>query len=404
MILFPVLILELSMMPLFYRNHWRKVRYYMQDSVIDVIELILEEKRYNDEILHVKSKLHEGKFTKNNAYSKRLNRYLNDDLYSFEKALKNRLQNMACKATADGKRVKVEIEIDKNRYLEINFLGKKIKSVTTYIFTFASLVSAILLVTISTIFLKNQVRSIKKIIQNAEKIGSGIEVKDMKISGADEIRSAGSAILSMKTRMENTIKKRTEMLTYISHDLRTPLTRMKLLLESSTGSRKELIKEVDEMGTLIRNYLDFAKDEGNERPDYCTIAPLLKNIIKKYSTRSIKLNIKNDKVTLLRRGAINRALSNIIDNAVKFSNKCVYITLYSIRKKIIIEVEDDGKGIEKEMQDQVFEPFSKTNHSSGYGLGLAIARNIITIERGELLLSKSKYGGLKAKVILEERI
>ena len=154
MILFPVLILELSMMPLFYRNHWRKVRYYMQDSVIDVIELILSEKRYNNEILHVKSKLHEGKFTKNDAYSKRLNRYLNDDLYSFEKALKNRLQNMACKATADGKRVKVEIEIDKNRYLEINFLGKKIKSVTTYIFTFASLVSAILLVTISTIFLK----------------------------------------------------------------------------------------------------------------------------------------------------------------------------------------------------------------------------------------------------------
>ena len=178
----------------------------------------------------------------------------------------------------------------------------------------------------------------------------------MRISGADEIRSASSAILSMKTRMENTIKKRTEMLTYISHDLRTPLTRMKLLLESSTGSRKELIKEVDEMGTLIRNYLDFAKDEGNERPDYCTIAPLLKNIIKKYSTRSIKLNIKNDKVTLLRRGAINRALSNIIDNAVKFSNKCIYITLYSIRKKIIIEVEDDGQGIEKEMQDQVFEP------------------------------------------------
>jgi two-component system osmolarity sensor histidine kinase EnvZ len=266
---------------------------------------------------------------------------------------------------------------------------------------------SIVLIIIALIFLKNQTKPLVKLAKAAERFGKGDYVNDFRASGSQEIRKASFEFDRMAKRINRHLNQRAEMLSGISHDLRTPLTRLKLQLAMLKQKEiaEKMSKDIDEMEKMLNDYLQFAKTQAQES----TSTINLNNLI-----NSIKNDFKNDNISYEDGGilvelkgrpiALKRSFENIIQNGLKYGNK-VYIEVQKRNKRVLVFIDDDGPGIPDDQYKNVFKPFfrldkSRSLNQSGVGLGLAIVEDVINSHGGNIQLGQSKYNGLQVKISL----
>lgn len=285
---------------------------------------------------------------------------------------------------------------------------KRVESPTTTLFLIWMMTASILFLCIATLFLRNQIRPIAKLAKAADNFGRGVDTPDFRPSGASEVRMASKAFIVMRERIKRQIRTRTDMLSGISHDLRTPLTRMKLQLAMlpNQEAAKELSDDVEQMEHMIAEYLDFARGEGGEEISKIYLNDLLNDIMTDYQRANAAIDFMagEDVVLEIKITAFRRMLSNIIDNALRYGKRC-HISSVRDETHAYIIVDDEGAGIPKAEYEQVFRPFSRLdvsrNHKTGgVGLGLTIARDIVVAHGGNIELSESPKKGLRVLITL----
>ncbi len=270
--------------------------------------------------------------------------------------------------------------------------------------------SALILLAIAILFLRNQVRPIERLARAAESFGKGRPVPDFKPYGATEVRRAAQAFLTMRERIERHVGQRTEMLAGVSHDLKTPLTRMKLALAMMGADKDvaELRGDIAEMERMLDEYLAFARGEGGEESENTDLGELVRDTAqaaaKARPSREVDVTGPEHLMLSVKRAALRRCITNLVDNALKHGRK-VKVALSRDDRFAEIAVEDDGPGIPEARREEAFRPFHRLDQgrnlqSGGSGLGLAIARDIARAHGGDIVLNKSAMGGLKAAIRL----
>ena len=291
-----------------------------------------------------------------------------------------------------------------NGYFEFFIPKDRVSSTSARMFGLWITLPALLLISIAIIFLKNQTRPIINLANAAAKFGRGENIDEYRPSGALEIRQAGLEFDKMRKRIMRHLNQRSEMLSGISHDLRTPLTRLKLQL--SFIKDKELSKrmshDIDEMEKMLNEYLQFTSSTYSEKDETFDISELIENIINKYDNINITKEIVPRIYINGRKNLIQRSMNNLIDNSIKYANK-INLQLLKSNNSIIITIDDDGIGIPENEYQNVFRPFYKIDKSRGdskssVGLGLSIASDIIKSHGGNIILEKSPLSGLRVKV------
>lgn len=306
--------------------------------------------------------------------------------------------------------VDVRVQLN-NGVLQISLPQRRMFSSSSYIVILWMIGSSIILLTIATIFLRNQVRPIRRLAVAAERFGRGLDVPaSFKPEGAREIRQAAQAFLDMHERVKRQITQRAAMLAGVSHDLRTPLTRMRLQVAMlPEGPDTEALKgDIADMERMINAYLDFAKGEDGEQPQRADLRAVLDRIVAgmKRQGADIRLDMKDDISLMLRPVAFERGLTNIVANARKYAPRTwVSARLMDDGTHVEILVDDDGPGIPDDQREEVFKPFVRVDASrnaatGGVGLGLPIAREMVHAHGGKIWLEKSPQGGVRAVIQL----
>lgn len=289
--------------------------------------------------------------------------------------------------------------------------SKRLYSSTTYIFVMWMVGTSLVLIGIATLFLTNQVRSIRRLSLTAEAFGKGRDMPPIKEEGAREVRQAAHAFNVMRERIQRQIAQRTEMLAGVSHDLRTPLTRMKLQLAMmpDTADTADLQDDVAEMERMVEGYLAFARGEGTEAVEDTDLPDLVRQVVSRFGRNHPGLDVRGldcSPLSLpLRPSAIERCLGNLLGNAARYGTQ-IRLTLHPRASWVDLIVEDDGPGIPEAQREDVFRAFwradpSRNSQTGGIGLGLTIARDVARVHGGDILLDESKaLGGLKATLRL----
>ena len=301
----------------------------------------------------------------------------------------------------------IEIRIRfENGYFKFLIPKDRIRSSSARIFALWITLPGIIMVVISLLFLKNQTRPIVNLAKAAEKFGRGEDIDEYRPSGALEIRQAGYEFDKMRKRILRHLNQRSEMLSGISHDLRTPLTRMKLqtaFIKDPEISSK-LDDDIKEMEKMLNEYLQFTSSNHSEKSEIFDLSEMLSELISKYENKNITQNITQKIYLNGRKNLLQRCFNNIIDNAIKYGQK-INVELSKKGKNLFIVIEDDGPGIPPEEYNNVFKPFYKINKGrsetkSSVGLGLAIASDITRSHGGYIRLNKSSLNGLEVKIFL----
>ena len=301
----------------------------------------------------------------------------------------------------------IHINIKHNEgYFEFFIPKDRVASTSARMFALWITLPALLMVSIAIIFLKNQTRPIVNLAKAAERFGRGENIDEFRPSGALEIRQAGLEFDKMRKRIMRHLNQRSEMLSGISHDLRTPLTRLKLQLSfmKDNDLSKKMSLDVDEMEKMLNEYLQFTSSTYLEKNETFDISELIENIINKYNNNYISKKLIPRVYMNGRKNLIQRSLNNIIDNSIKYANR-INLELSKKNNNIIITIDDDGIGIPKSEYQNVFKPFykldkSRGNSKSSVGLGLSITSDIIKSHGGNIVLEKSPLNGLRVKVFL----
>ena len=301
--------------------------------------------------------------------------------------------------------VQVLVLLNKNEVIEFLVPKSKIRSTSGRIFALWITVPSLIFLFISIIFLRNQIRPIVNLSQAAERFGKGQFDTDFKVSGALEIRQASYEFERMKRRILKHISQRTAMLSGISHDLKTPLTRLKLQIELLNKNQKlnSLKEEITEMEKMINEYLDFASNQYSQPLEKFDIIELIQNLIGKSFKKNIKIKSPKNLIFSGRKNLVRRCIANIINNSQKYSEN-ISITCKKIKKTIQINIDDDGPGIADEHKEKVFRPFyrvdkSKSLKDSNVGLGLSIVEDIVNSHGGTVkLLNNPKGKGLRVSL------
>ena len=291
-------------------------------------------------------------------------------------------------------------------YFQFYVPKERVTSSSARIFALWITMPAFLLITISIIFLKNQTRPIISLAKASEKFGRGEEVEEFRPSGALEIRQAGYEFDKMRKRITRHLNQRSEMLSGISHDLRTPLTRIKLQLAFIKDKEisNKLSNDVSEMEKMLNEYLQFASSSSEEKTETFDVSELLESTVIRYEKKEITTDIPERVFLDGRKSLIGRCFNNLIDNSIKYSNN-ILISLKKSANSIIIIIDDDGPGIPKNERENVFKPFykidkSRSDSKSSVGLGLSIASDIIRSHGGNISLETSPANGLRTKIFL----
>jgi two-component system osmolarity sensor histidine kinase EnvZ len=301
----------------------------------------------------------------------------------------------------------VEIKVNSNdRVIQVLFPKEKIAPSSVRLFILWITLPSLLLISIAIIFLKNQTKPILNLSKAAERFGKGDFESGIRPSGASEIRKAAYEFDRMAKRIDRHLKQRSEMLSGISHDLRTPLTRLKLqlaMLDQKNISIK-MSKDIDEMENMLNSYLQFAKSQVKEETVATNINSIFKEIIDEKNNKNLHLNSLNEIVFAARKNALKRCFNNIIENGLNYATN-VYINVTKLTNRVIISVDDDGPGIPVNQYKNVFRPFyrlddSRNLNQSGVGLGMSIVEDIVRSHGGNIELNESKYKGLQVKISL----
>ena len=410
----PVIVLQLVITIVFFDSLWIKTNKGMTKAVVNEINTFIEV--YSDEIYE------KDEITNLFSIYQDLNiEYINDENFDYyyderwfspidrtlRRELKSKFGTGKFWIDTTGYKELIDLRIKyKSGYFKFLIPRDRLTSSSARIFALWITVPAIIMIFISLIFLKNQTRPITNLAKAAEKFGRGEEVEEFKPSGASEIRQAGYEFDRMRKRIIRHLNQRSEMLSGISHDLRTPLTRMKLQIAfiKDKNSANKLSEDINEMEKMLNEYLQFTSSSHIEKDEQFDLSNLLNDVIEKYNNQNISSNISPRLYFSGRKNLIKRSINNLIDNALKYAKK-VNISITKSNNNIFITIEDDGPGIPEKEYNNVFKPFYKINKGradskSSVGLGLSIASDIIRSHGGNIKLSKSSMNGLEVKIFL----
>ncbi len=410
----PVIVLQLVITFVFFDSLWIKTNKGMTRALVNEINTFIEV--YDDEIYN------KDDITNLFSVYQDLNiEYVDDKNFNFKyderwfspidrtlrRELKSKFgsENFWFDSLTYKELIDIRIEYQSG-YFKFLVPKDRVTSSSARIFALWITVPALIMVFISLIFLKNQTRPITNLAKAAEKFGKGEEIEEFKPSGAAEIRQAGYEFDKMRKRIIRHLNQRSEMLSGISHDLRTPLTRMKLqiaFIKDKEISNK-LAEDINEMEKMLNEYLQFTSSSYLEKDESFNLSELLDKIIDKYNNKNISKNISSGIILNGRKNLIERCINNLIDNAIKYGDK-VNIDLIKNNNNLFIKIEDNGPGIPDHEYENVFKPFYKIDKGradakSSVGLGLSIASDIIRSHGGNIKLEKSLLNGLAVKIFL----
>ena len=410
----PVIVLQLVITIVFFDSLWIKTNKGMTKALVNEIKTFIEV--YTGEIYdkNVITNLFSIYQDLNIEYIKDKNFNYNHDERWFspiDRTLRRELKSRfgTDKFWFDTTRYKELIDLRikyQSGYFKFLIPKDRVTSSSARIFALWITVPAIIMIFISLIFLKNQTRPITNLAKAAEKFGRGEEIEEFKPSGAAEIRQAGYEFDKMRKRIVRHLNQRSEMLSGISHDLRTPLTRMKLQIAFIKDQElaKKLSEDINEMEKMLNEYLQFTSSSYLEKDEEFNISDLINEIIEKYNNKNISTNITPRLYISGRKNLIRRCINNLLDNSIKYADK-VKIEISKNNNNLFINIEDNGPGIPEQEYDNVFKPFYKidkgrADSKSSVGLGLSIASDIIRSHGGNIKLEKSSMNGLRVKIFL----
>lgn len=413
----PIFLIQVITTYIFFDRHWDKVTGRLAFAVAGEVAMIVsdvENASDGDEIEAISQKAVKAldflvSFDDGAALSKK-----RDDRNTMVgKALSESLsykisQPFRISIDIEEKWVEVSIALQ-NGVLRITMPQRRLFSSSGYIFLLWMIAISITLLAIAILFMRNQIRPIRRLAIVAERFGRGQDAPaSFKPEGAREIRQAARSFLDMRDRIRRQIQQRTAMLAGISHDLRTPLTRMKLQTEmlGDTPDAAELKSDIAEMEKMVNAYLDFVRGEGDEKTEAISLNDLISRII--INTRRIGIDINEKDIPeimlTVRPVAFERCLMNIINNATKYAHH-IEISVENTENELLLHIDDDGPGIPEDALGDVFRPFFRVDESrnletGGIGLGLPIAQDIILSHGGHIELGRSPLGGLRATIIM----
>ena len=409
----PIVILQITISLVFFDSLWIKTNKGLTKALVSEIVTIID--IYNNESEYNK-KIVTDLYNKNFSFSVRFldNEKLPDIKVErwfspMDRTLRRELKPKIGKHwfnTISYKEV-VDLRIKfRDGVLQIFFPKERIQVSSIRIFAFWITVPAILMIAVAMIFLKNQTRPITKLAQASERFGRGEEIEEFRPSGALEIRKAGLEFEKMRKRIQRHLNQRSEMLSGISHDLRTPLTRIKLQLAiiKDKDLSSKISRDVDEMEKMLNEYLQFTSTGAKDKTETFDISELLNETILKYENDNIDLKSSKKIYFNGRRNLITRCINNLLDNSVKYAEK-ISVNLEKKNSTILLSIDDDGPGVDKSEFYNITKPFYKIDKSrseskSSVGLGLSISSDIIKSHGGDIYFDKSNLGGLKVTISL----
>ena len=410
----PVILLQLIITIVFFDSLWIKTNKGMTKALINEINTYIE--IYNDDVYD------KNKITDLFSVYQDLNiEFFEDESFDYKyderwfspidrtlrRELKSKFGSQDYWFSTTNYKELIDLRIkNQNGYFKFLVPKDRVTSSSARIFALWITVPAVIVILISLIFLKNQTRPITNLAKVAEKFGKGEEIEEFKPSGAAEIRQAGYEFDRMRKRILRHLNQRSEMLSGISHDLRTPLTRMKLqiaFIKDKEISQK-LADDIIEMEKMLNEYLQFTSSSYLEKNENFDLSNLINETIKKYNNKNITSNLAPYIFINGKKNLIKRCINNLIDNGIKYGEK-VNVELIKSSNNLFIKIEDDGPGIDEKEYDNVFKPFYKidkgrADSKSSVGLGLSIASDIIRSHGGNIKLEKSNMNGLSVKIFL----
>ena len=410
----PIILLQIIITVVFFDSLWIKANKGMTRSLVAEIETLFDvydnESGYNQMIIDLYNKNFDFYISfeeKEFIQTSDAERWYSPMDRSLRRELKSTFGTSTYSFDTTSYKDQVAIKIKyKNGSLKIFFPKKRISPSSARIFALWITLPGLLLIMIAIIFLKNQTKPIVKLAKAAESFGKGEFVKEFRPSGAREIRQAAYEFDKMRKRITIHLNQRSEMLSGISHDLRTPLTRLKLQLAllKQQDLAKKMSDDIEEMERMLNEYLEFSRHQKNEETESINLNNLIKEVVAKYESKKININLNEDLKINIRPNSIKRCLTNLIDNGLSYG-KNIEISLRKMKNDIIIFIDDDGPGIPKKEYQNVMKPFyridkSRGQNKSGVGLGLSIANDIIRSHGGNILLEKSAFEGLRVKISL----
>ena len=408
----PIIILVLLTSLVFYQTSWSIISKRLTESVVADINVLVKLidvnlENYALEIANkdfkMDIKIIDGEVI--DPLSIKLNRgilsrRLEQSLSNLKKPFVYDLSNLE-----NGALIKIQLN---NKLLIINVDKDRVYSQTAFVFLLWMIFASLILLFLSYFLMNKQLKPLKRLAIIAETFGRGLDAPELKSVGAYEIRQTSQAFNQMRTRINRFLKQRTDMLAGVSHDLRTPLTRMKLQVSliKDKKAKSELELDINEMTAMLDSYVSFVKTESPETIENIVINDLIKDCAKTFDRSKYKIQI-NEKNTIQTSGRpiqLKRAFQNIINNSKRYGDKII-INIYLNDDGCNIEINDNGPGIPKESFEDVFKPFftldpSRNKLKGESGLGLTITRDIIRSHGGEIKLGKSQLGGLKLSVLL----
>ena len=409
----PIIGLQLIISIVFFDSLWIKTNKGLTRALVGEIDTIID--IYNNEKEYNKKKLTDLynqnfnftiRFLENTELPDiKVERWFSPMDRTLRRELKSKVNEYWFNTTSYKEVIDLRIKF-KDGVLQIFFPKERVQTSSIRIFALWITLPAFLLIAVAIIFLKNQTRPIIKLAKASEKFGRGEDVDDFVPSGALEIRKAGYEFDKMRKRIIRHLNQRSEMLSGISHDLRTPLTRIKLQLAFIKDEKisKKLSDDITEMEKMLNEYLQFASSRFLEKTEKFDLSELLHITIEKYEKKEIITDISERIFFNGRKNSIKRCLNNLIDNSIKYG-KNILVTAKKSSNIITITIDDDGPGVPENERENVFKPFYKIDKSRGdsrssVGLGLSITSDIIRSHGGNIKLENSPKNGLRAKIFL----
>ena len=410
----PVIVLQLIITVVFFDSLWIKTNKGMTKALVNEISTFIEV--YNDEIYDKEeiTDIFSVYQNLNINYEQNANfefeydeRWFSPIDRTLRRELKSRFGPGEFWFDTTKYKELIDIKIKyQSGYFRFLVPKDRVTSSSARIFALWITVPAFIMIFISLIFLKNQTRPITNLAKVAEKFGKGEEIEEFKPSGAAEIRQAGYEFDRMRKRIQRHLNQRSEMLSGISHDLRTPLTRMKLQIAfiKEKELANKLKEDINEMEKMLNEYLQFTSSTYLEKNENFNLSELIGEIIKKYNNKNISTTLSAEIFINGKKNLIRRCINNLVDNSIKYA-EIVNIELYKTKNNLFIKIQDDGPGIPENEYDNVFKPFYKidkgrADSKSSVGLGLSIASDIIRSHGGNIKLEKSSMNGLCVKIFL----
>ena len=409
----PIIGLQLIISIVFFDSLWIKTNKGLTRALVGEINTIID--IYNNENEYNKKKLTDL-YNQNFNFSIRflentklpdikVERWFSPMDRTLRRELKSKVNEYWFNTTSYKEVIDLRIKFQ-DGVLQIFFPKERVQASSVRIFALWITLPAFLLITIAIIFLKNQTRPIVNLAKAAEKFGKGEFIKEFRPSGAKEIRQAAYEFDKMRKRITVHLNQRSEMLSGISHDLRTPLTRLKLQLAllKQQDLAKKMGDDIEEMERMLNEYLEFSRHQKNEETETVNISSIIDEVVTKYENKKIDISVEDNLKINIRPNSIKRCLTNLLDNGLSYGEK-VAILSNKGKDNLLIIVDDDGPGIDKSEYQNVMKPFyridkSRGQNKSGVGLGLSIANDIIRSHGGNISLDKSPLNGLRVKISL----